>query len=140
MKKYKIFLDDIRELKDAWAYTGFTPFLKEKWIIVRNYNEFISLIESKYKENYFPEFIAFDHDLADEHYAPEEYWGDKYKEWSKTKNFQEKTGLDCAKWLIDFCMDNKIKLPEYIVHSMNPVGKKNIESLLNNYINKVEHI
>jgi len=45
----------------------------------------------------------------------------------------EKTGLDCAKWLVDYCMDNNQKLPEYSVHSMNPAGGKNILEYLNNF-------
>jgi hypothetical protein len=48
--------------------------------------------------------------------------------------FSEKTGYDCAKWLVNFCMDNNLKLPEYYVHSMNPVGRRNILGYLDNYV------
>ena len=71
----KLYLDDIR-VPDG------------DWVIVRSYNEFISHI----KQYGLPEFISFDHDLADEHYAGENY-----------KNFKEKTGLDCARWLLVYC-------------------------------------
>lgn len=44
--------------------------------------------------------------------------------------FKEKTGYHCAKWLIYYCLDNNKKLPRIIlIHSMNNVGVKNIESL-----------
>lgn len=46
---------------------------------------------------------------------------------------REKTGLDCAKWLVNLCMDNNLDLPDYIVHSMNPAGAKNIWEYLENY-------
>jgi hypothetical protein len=48
-------------------------------------------------------------------------------------DFEEKTGYDCAKWLVDYCIDNQANLPDYLVHSANPIGKKNIESYLENF-------
>lgn len=45
----------------------------------------------------------------------------------------EKTGFDCAKFLVEYCMENNLKLPEFYVHSMNPVGKDNIVNYLNNF-------
>ena len=45
-------------------------------------------------------------------------------------SFKEKTGYDCAKWLCDYCVENKLPLPEYFIHSMNPVGRENILSTL----------
>jgi hypothetical protein len=44
----------------------------------------------------------------------------------------EKTGYQAAKWLVDYCVDNSLSIPEYIVHSQNEVGKKNIQSYLEN--------
>ena len=46
---------------------------------------------------------------------------------------REKTGMDCAKWLVDYCMDNKKELPDFVVHSMNPAGGENIKSLLDQF-------
>ena len=79
----------------------------------------------------WPAKISFDHDLADEHYHPTMTDPAKYEEIAA--DFKEKTGMDCAKWLIDFCMDNGLKLPEYVVHSMNPSGARNIHSILYNF-------
>lgn len=45
----------------------------------------------------------------------------------------EKTGYECAKWLVEYCLDNDLDLPLCYVHSMNPVGKDNINNLLKNY-------
>lgn len=42
----------------------------------------------------------------------------------------EKTGYDCAKWLVDFCIDNKLKFPNYQVHSLNPIGSKRIRDYI----------
>ena len=44
----------------------------------------------------------------------------------------EKTGFDCAKWLVDWCLENSLKLPDFVVHSANPIGKQNIQSYLYN--------
>ena len=123
VKTYKLFLDDIRSLLDAYAYTAYSPFLNSDWFIVRNYDAFTEFIKDSYQENNaFPELIAFDHDLADEHYGAD-----------VNSVFTEKTGMDCAKWLIDFCMDNELTLPNCVCHSMNPAGRDNINSLLNNF-------
>ena len=32
-----------------------------------------------------------------------------------------------------YCVEKNIKHPSYIVHSMNPIGKQNIESYINSY-------
>lgn len=45
----------------------------------------------------------------------------------------DKTGYDCAKWLVDKCINERLRLPECFVHSMNPVGSQNIKNVLNDY-------
>ena len=117
-KKMKLFLDDVRFPKECVSYMykrigDQNPIYLEKWEIVRNYNEFIKFVEKNY-ENIT--HISFDHDLADEHLAPET---GKWK-------YKEKTGWDCAMWLREFYEENKIRLPVMYVHSMNPVGTKRI--------------
>lgn len=127
--KYNLFLDDIRTPQSAYSYTNFNPFIKEKWIIVRNYSKFVDYIN----KNGLPDFIAFDHDLALEHYAPPNQYH-RYDVWAIEQNFSEKTGYDCAKWLVDFCINTNQKLPKFFCHSMNPTGRENINALLNNFI------
>lgn len=50
------------------------------------------------------------------------------------ENGDEKTGYDCVKWLCDYCMIRDIDLDKlsYVVHSQNPIGKKNIEAYIEN--------
>lgn len=111
-------MDDLRYPIDAYHYTKQDIFLRDDWEIARNYHQFVSSII----EEGLPEFISFDHDLADEDYLE-----------SDSHEIPEKTGYECAKWLINYCMDHNAELPKFFSHSMNPVGKENIESLLNNY-------
>jgi hypothetical protein len=118
-----LFLDDIRIPSDAYEYTK-NPIYNKNWDVVRNYQEFVDYIN----KNGMPSFISFDHDLADEHYV-------SLSE-SKKDSYTEKTGYECAKWLVDYCLDNSVELPHFLVHSMNPVGKIRIESLLNNFKNR----
>ena len=73
---------------------------------VYDYDEFVYFIN----KNGVPEFISFDHDLG-----------------------EGKTGFDCAKFLVEFCMDNGVSDINFQVHSQNPVGKENIEKLLDNF-------
>ncbi len=116
--KRLLFLDDIRSPIDAYHYTKQDVFLRNDWEIVRNYEQFVTRIT----ETVLPEMISFDHDLADEHHLE-----------SDSQKSVEKTGYDCAKWVIEYCLDHNAKLPKFFSHSMNPVGKENIERLLNNF-------
>ena len=61
-------------------------------------------------EEFVAYLISFDHDLGEEF-----------------------SGYDCAKYLVDYCLDRQLPLPDFAVHSQNPVGKENIERLLNNF-------
>lgn len=134
MNNYKLFLDDIRIPSDVFKYIKNEIYLDSTWEIVRNYDEFIGYIEDSWLHDAFPSIISFDHDLADEHYRPSMFNNpEKYNGYYQ--DFEEKTGMDCAKWLVEFCMDNDLELPEFHVHSMNPVGGQNILLYLHNYKN-----
>lgn len=123
---YKLFLDDIRNPSDVkWVEIPLGP-----WAVVRNYDAFVKHIT----DNGLPEFIAFDHDLADEHYRPSMYNRDgHYSNYYTDGTFKERTGYHCAQWLVEYCMDNNKLFPKYVVHSMNPIGKANIIGLIENF-------
>ena len=40
-----------------------------------------------------------------------------------------------AKYLVEYCLAHQLPLPNYQVHSQNPVGTENIERLLDNFRN-----
>jgi hypothetical protein len=104
-----LFLDDIRLPIDAIPFAeakGINQAIYyENWVIVKSYNQFVKHIQDKG----LPDIISFDHDLGDDN---------------------ELTGMDCAKWLVNYCMDNNLYLPKWVVHSANPAGYENIKSLL----------
>ena len=115
---YNLFLDDIRNPRDVkWLNLP-----SVEWTIVRDYDEFVNVI----KKQGVPTFIAFDHDLGPDHYNPSMY--NKLHE-----TFSERNGYDCAKWLVDYCMNRNLKVPKYAVHSMNPIGKNNIINYIESY-------
>jgi hypothetical protein len=126
-----LFLDDYRQPIQAYTYTKDTDYLQKEWKLVKDYNSFTSFLQRKILNGEKLELVSFDHDLAPEHYAPEARWGD-YDQWAVEAQFQERTGLDCAKYLVEFCKQYDIPLPKIKVHSMNPVGKRNIINLFEN--------
>jgi len=132
---YNLFLDDLREPIHVFKYTGDSDYAEKQWVIVRNYAEFVSYIEV----NGLPELVSFDNDLGLEHtrYFFENGGHENPPDPSKG-NFVEKTGYEASKWLVDFCIDNKLELPKYKVHSKNPIGKLNIETYLGNYLKQLE--
>lgn len=125
----KLFLDDCRDLSEAYDVTKFPVYTDEKdWVIVRSFNEFVKYIN----ENGLPDIISYDHDLADEHY--------KYAcaDVIPYDNFKEKTGYEAAKWLCEYCQDHKELLPEIFIHTQNTVGGYNIYYYLQNYKKHIE--
>ena len=84
----------------------------------RTYKDFVSFIET----NGIPDVVSFDHDLAEVHYDP--------KTWKEGFEYTEETGLDCAKWLVRYCEKQGKPFPKWYCHSMNPVGRENINKLL----------
>ena len=123
--KYSLFLDDQRTPDQvSWIKLPNTD-----WTIVRNYDEFVNEILT----NGLPEFISFDHDLS---LSDAKVYCKNLRENKKIINYsdyKEKTGYDCAKWLVSYCQNNRLAVPLYAVHSMNPIGKENIEFYIENY-------
>ena len=135
-----LWLDDIRDpLEGDWLV--FSPIpqpFKVTW--VKDYNGFVKWIT----DNGLPDGICFDHDLSDfqafyngypdrlEADLEEAKTQGKLHLWNEQLE-QEKTGLDCCKWLIDYCIDNDKELPKWNCQSANPVGKENMNALLNNF-------
>lgn len=104
-----IYLDDIR-----------TP-LDKKWIVVRNYKDFVKAVEKYGVENI--DKLSFDHDLND------------------FTDGSEKTGKSAANWFIENFMNlqdsDEISgehFPKVTAHSDNPVGVQNIIGLVNSFL------
>lgn len=118
-----LYLDDVRTPSETLPNS-------EPWYVVRNYDQFVDWIN----KNGVPDLISFDHDLAPEHtndyaiqVAHQGYQHPTYED------YKEKTGVDCAKYVIDYCQANKVKLNRCVVHSHNPVGAKNIQDGINGF-------
>lgn len=133
MKKIKIYLDDIR-----------TP-IDKSWIVARDYDEFVDKIEEFGLDNI--EIISLDHDLGDT--AMNEYFNNVSTNYTLDyDNITEKTGYDCAKWLVNHFYDlhpealenfrsfrrSSIDFPTVYVHSANPIGAGNIMGYINNFL------
>ena len=104
MCRYSLFIDDERH----------PPYNDGRnWVIARDWEAVMMSL----RIHGMPGYISFDHDLGEDHH----------------------TGYDIAKFLVELDMggDLDFAIPEnfdFYVHSQNPVGKKNIESYLNNYL------
>ncbi len=117
MSKIKIYLDDIR-----------TP-IEEGWTVVRNYDEFVSTVMYNGLENI--ELISLDHDLGDT--AMKEWHTNVYHNYKLDyNNITEKTGYDCAKWLVGQWMNGQ-PVVDVFTHSANAIGSANIMGYINNY-------
>ena len=108
--KALLWLDDVRDPFDKKIdWLVFSPIGRNINVIwVKNYEEFVHYV----MVNGLPDAICFDHDIADE----------------------EMTGYDCAKFLVKYHIIMGGKFPKYAIQSSNPVGKKNIDLYLKDYI------
>lgn len=134
MTKTLLWLDDYRDpfnKKVDWlAYSPIGRNVDVVW--VTTFQEFVDHIMIYG----LPDGICFDHDLHDQHYRPSMYAKDgRYNKYYTDGTFTEKTGYDCAKWLVEYCMDNDKDVPPYGIQSANPVGRENIDKLLKSYTN-----
>lgn len=100
-----IFLDDERYPKDV---TWIKYPENVEWFIARTQYYFMSLLEDEEFD-----IITFDHDI------------ECYDEEGK-----EVTGYDLLKWALDYFYTNNKKIPVMYFHSMNPIGKANMEGYL----------
>ena len=124
---YYLFLDDERYPKNVkWVNLPSYP-----WTIVRSYDDFVKVIEKQG----IPNFISYDHDLSVEAYNEANFQKFLKFDYSKLK---EKTGMDCAKFLVQKCIDLNVSHPDYCVHSMNPIGAENIRRYIENYNNNLK--
>lgn len=123
-----IFLDDERKPSQVtWVEL---PLVE--WLVVKNYDAFVKAVLAFG----IPKFVSFDHDLADEHYqeyaraihaANPEFGVFHYEK------MKEKTGMECVKWLVDYCLRKGQPFPEYTVHTMNVIGRENIISYIESF-------
>ena len=119
--KYHLFLDDGRQPKDV-VWIELPPL---HWVVVKSFKEFVDCIQT----NGVPATVSFDHDLCDEHYKEYTVAHDERSlSYGKIRYevFKEKTGLQCAEFLVNYCIDNNIQLPLYYIHTLNGIGRMNI--------------
>lgn len=94
-------------LRNKAFYDDLLSKYNANFIWVKNFDEFKKFILT----NGVPDFVSFDRDLGT---API-------------------TGMDCAKWLMDYCKENNIKFPKYFIHSANVQnGQVAINDMLKN--------
>lgn len=128
----RLFLDDLRIPYDCLTihYMRYRvndlSIYHADWDIVRSHGQFIKWIE----HNGLPDIISFDHDLGNSTNLKGTL---PIEEWFDVDNNLEYTGMDSAKWLVSYCLDNNLKLPNFVVHSANPSGYENINGLLTSF-------
>ena len=106
MKRIVIFIDDLR------IPSLYVDCKKNNVFQAFNYDEFVGIIDYLYERYGHIDEVWFDHDLGED----------------------SKNGYDCAKYLIEFCENHNMELPEWHIQSSNPSGRENIDSYLKSYL------
>ena len=112
--KTLLWLDDCRNPFDTRTdWLVFSPIGRDVEVVwAQTVDEFMDFIN----QHGLPDGICFDHDLGEDSY-------------------DERTGYDCAKRVVDYCLQHNCDIPAYAIQSSNPVGKDNICHLMDNYHN-----
>lgn len=106
---YNLFLDDVRDPAKVYPYSKRPQWMKT-FVVCRSYNAAVQMV----RRRGFPSFVSFDHDLGE----------------------TSQSGYDFAKYLVELDL-SKDTMPSdfsYEVHSMNPVGARNIREFLDGYL------
>lgn len=133
--RYALFLDDYRnppvpylEYRETQNDTT-EEFLLMDYsqtmgsIVVRDFKEFVEIIQKGKELGCWPLSISLDHDLAEEHYG---YQGPNIP----YSSMKEPTGWHCLKWLLDNYPKADIKEINIKFHSLNKQGVENMKNLL----------
>jgi hypothetical protein len=128
---FNLFLDDIRFPEKANIFEkGKTLFelsgiKHEDWIIVRNYEEFVFVIN----QLGLPKVVSLDHDL---HRSHMEYYFNFVQKYGVIdyNDLKVPTGKQCAEFLMEkWVEDGKPEIKAF-VHSANPHGTQNIKNVV----------
>ena len=106
---YNLFIDDER-----------VPYNPSEWVVVRTSQEAIKYVEV----HGMPQRLTLDHDLGMISALSDE--NDK-------TYIVEDTVMIFLKWLSRTYWDGEAAIPEYTVHSANPVGRNNIQSYMESW-------
>ncbi|WP_294185867.1 cyclic-phosphate processing receiver domain-containing protein [uncultured Sphingobacterium sp.] len=114
-------MDDIRVPSDLSYYIPkeeITPYLLTNWTIIRTYPDFVAYIS----KNGIQSIISFDHDLG-----------------LNVDSTEAESGYDAVKYIVNLIIEQEHRvLPQVLCHSQNPVGKTNILSYWNNFMNTID--
>jgi len=98
--------------------------------VVRSYDQFILTVQEIGLANI--DMISLDHDLGPS--AMSEWQSNVVHNYTiNYDNITEKTGYDCAKWLVKQWLDGE-PVVRVVTHSANAVGSANIMGYINNYL------
>lgn len=116
-----LFLDDIRTpsmAHNASKGLGLDYSPTDKWVIARDYFEFVKIVSANFYEI---ELFSFDHDLA-----------------CVDSDGREWTGKDAADYLINYCLDHNTHFPDWYAHTDNTAGRQNIIGSIKGYLKSIE--
>jgi len=111
MSAWCLFLDDLREPRDAYPDPRSVLGEGSRWVVARSTQEAKGLVLALG----MPSIMSLDHDLG----------GDD-------------RSMDFLGWLAREYWDGKSSIPGYLVHSANPVGAKNICSFMDSWRKSTE--
>ena len=127
---YYLFLDDARKVSDV---TWVTLPENVAWVIARSFEDFIQTIQKMG----IPKFIAYDCDLCQDHY--DAFFNLREHYITEYRNFKTRCGIHCMEYLLYICKKNKIKHPDFILHTRNHYAEKFMGETIQKFNDGIEY-
>lgn len=129
-ERYNLFLDDVRNVKDAYLYgekmslEEFSGIDRSKWAIVRDYDEFCKYI----KTWGVPNSVSLDNDLHESAYA---LYADAVKTGFFDWKFADpKMGVHALIFLLNYCKKENKPIPKIYLHTANAYAREEMTRIL----------
>jgi len=124
---YNVFIDDQLRPFDVFNKTN-NPIYKQQFVVLKSFAQFSEYVEEQFrKEGTYPGFISFDFFLSPVTMQVTE----DYSVYQNDDSYKL-SGLECAKWIVNFARKNNFPIPKYIVHDVNTTGRRLIPKVFNN--------
>lgn len=117
---YRILLDSQQSLEELYLKTQNPIYQEGEWIQCKNILDFTKVIvENQIESKIMPELISYE-------------FGFGFDIVDKTVNPRAETGVDAIQWLIKFCIERRVQLPDWFIHTEDPTQKYNMSTILRN--------
>lgn len=116
---YRILVDSKATVAQVFERTQNDDYNQGNWVVCKNTEEFMKTIVANLNQGKWPELISFEFNLG-------------FDILDNKINPKAETGVDVIKTIVEWCKENELKLPEYLIHTEDQLQARNMRIILDN--------